>query len=340
MLVSFIIPTYNASNTICRCLDSVYSLPLPQSEFEVITIDDCSTDSTVRIIESYSTQKKNLVLLRQSENHRQGAARNRGLSVAQSQYIVFLDSDDEIGSGIVSALELAKRNDLEMTAIRGGKISEEGQEKGGYELPYPQDKFFSWIDLQVLHPFWCTGPVMYVYSRLFLNIVNYPFSENVTYEDSDFVNVHLYHAKKMGYCDLVSYKIYDNPHSTTHTITHSKVCDYALLGVRMLAFYESLDDKECVYSKSILEGGSYNIMRACRNLFKLESFADVRAFYKRFDHFSDRKRLSAYREPAYCWNSWTRFCLKHKDLAMFIIGTILTTRILSLKTFFKKKHYA
>lgn len=49
--VSFIIPAYNAADTIERCLDSIYALSLKREEFEVIVIDDCSSDNTVKIIE-------------------------------------------------------------------------------------------------------------------------------------------------------------------------------------------------------------------------------------------------------------------------------------------------
>ena len=49
MMISFVIPMYNASSTIFRCLDSIYGLPVDEKDFEVIVIDDCSTDNTVEI---------------------------------------------------------------------------------------------------------------------------------------------------------------------------------------------------------------------------------------------------------------------------------------------------
>ena len=85
-------PSYNSQSTINRCLDSVYALPIPEDEYEVIVIDDCSTDHTVDIIKVYEHTHSNLTLLVQLQNHRQGAARNRGLEVAQGEYIFFLDT--------------------------------------------------------------------------------------------------------------------------------------------------------------------------------------------------------------------------------------------------------
>ena len=109
MLFSIIIPCYNSSQTIFRCLDSAYALPVDETEFEVIVVDDCSMDGTVQTIESYAGNHSNLVLLVQPENNRQGAARNRGVSIAQGKYILFLDSDDEHDLGVLSAIALAER---------------------------------------------------------------------------------------------------------------------------------------------------------------------------------------------------------------------------------------
>ena len=336
-LLSIIIPAYNAQATINRCLDSVYSLPVSEDEFEVIVIDDCSTDRTVDIIRTYEQVHNNLELLVQPVNYRQGAARNRGLRVAKGKYICFLDSDDEVRPGVVSAVNLADRNSLELTIMRSIKVSSDGQITYNYDLPYDSNDVFSGISFQCNHPFWCTGPVLYVYLRSFLESVNYPFAENVLYEDTDFVNVHLFYAKRMSYCNSIGYQVFNNPLSTTHSISFYHVTDYALLGTRMLSFYKQLEDKKNPFAYSMLEGGSYNIMRSCKNLFKLSSISDVRLFYKRFDSFIDRRGLLSYCEPAYCWNRWTRFCLKHKYCTILIVGGILSINLVPFVRRIKQK---
>ena len=174
MTTSFIIPAFNASDTIGRCLDSVYELQLQPREFEVIIIDDCSTDNTVEIIEKYASGCDNLLLIRQPENHRQGAARNLGIACAKGDYVVFVDSDDEVDSGLTCALQLAANNNLDMVAMRYAKVGKEGKTDEDVILPYKQDKVFNGIELQTEFAFWCTAPWAYVYRKAFLNEVNYP----------------------------------------------------------------------------------------------------------------------------------------------------------------------
>lgn len=320
MTISFIIPAYNASETIGRCLDSIFSLGLSDQDFEIIVIDDDSSDETAGIIENRLASRNNLFLLRQSSNHRQGAARNRGVAIARGRYVVFVDSDDETAPGVISAIKLCEDLGLDMVAMRVITLRDNGQvDKETEQLE--SNIVFTGKELQTLHPFWFTGPVAYVYRKTFLEKTNYPFAEDVLFEDSDFVNIHLFYANRMSFCDECGYLIHYNHKSTTHTISYNHVSDYAILGNRMLSFYQNrIEDKSSKYAESILEGGSYNIMCSCRNLLKLKSISDVRSFYSRFDQFCDRKQLLSYRKPSYCWNRWTRFCLKHKSMTVLLIG--------------------
>lgn len=71
-LVSVIIPNYNHARYLEQRLESVFNQTY--QNFEVIFLDDCSTDNSVELVKEYARDRSNLVLLCQSENHRQGAA--------------------------------------------------------------------------------------------------------------------------------------------------------------------------------------------------------------------------------------------------------------------------
>lgn len=337
MLVSFIIPAYNASNYIIRCLDSIYSLPMAADSFEVIVIDDCSTDNTVQVIWEYIHNKvshSNIHLLLQSVNQRQGAARNRGVSIASGKYIVYVDSDDEIAPGIIAAVTLADEYNHEMVAFHSEKVDESGNITEYRKLPYRREDVFTGIQLQTEHPFWFTGPVAYVYKRDFLDKVHYPYMEGVLFEDSDYVNNHLYHATRMGYVTECGYRVYHNSTSTTHTMSYKHVSDYYLLGTRMLKLYDRIEDKNTKYADTIREGGSYNIWKSFRRLTLLPP-NDKMAFYSRIDELSNRKKYYHMQEPAYCWTIWTKIGIKHKYIMLCLstagnIALRITKRIKKL----------
>ncbi len=339
MLVSFIIPSYNSAHTVKRCLDSIYALSLKPEEFEVIFIDDCSTDYTVSIIENFKFQVSNLTLLRQPKNNRQGAARNRGMSVAKGEYICFVDSDDMVTDGIVDAIRLAKEKQTDMTAFHMAFVGDKGEITHEQEhLSFSPDQIISGIEFQNKYPYWCSGPVAYVYSREFLNSTSYPFREGVLYEDSDFVAMHLYYVRRMAYSSTLGYLAYYREGSTTHSISYRNVSDYLLLGARMLALYDKITEDQLTnerlselssgeivrFAEGILEGACFNVAKSCRRLVKLDSIGDVRAFYERVDSMTDANALyTDKRLRKYYWSVWTSICLGHKCLAIILLTLLL-----------------
>lgn len=102
--LSFILPCYNVGRFITETLGSLYAQGMPEEEFEVICVNDCSTDDTHDRIAAFAEGHSNLVLLDQPRNMYSGAARNRGLDVAKGEYIWFVDSDDMAKPGMAPKL--------------------------------------------------------------------------------------------------------------------------------------------------------------------------------------------------------------------------------------------
>lgn len=105
---SIIIPAYNAEKTISVCLNSVVNQIDFSEKFEVIVIDDGSTDNTLQIIENYALKYSNFRVITQ-KNRGVSVARNTGLDNSNGKYIIFLDSDDSLdSSALTNALLDAK----------------------------------------------------------------------------------------------------------------------------------------------------------------------------------------------------------------------------------------
>lgn len=105
--VSMIMPVYNGSEFLCQTLDSIFSQTFKQ--FELIAVNDGSTDNSLEILTSYKEQHDNLVLLSQS-NAGPSAARNAALKIAQGEFILFGDSDDLLESDSIEKLYYAAKS--------------------------------------------------------------------------------------------------------------------------------------------------------------------------------------------------------------------------------------
>ena len=113
--ISYILPCYNVGRFITDTLGSLYAQGMPEDEFEVICVNDCSTDDTHDRIAAFAEGHTNLILLDQPRNMYSGAARNRGLDVAQGEYIWFVDSDDQAKPGMAPhLLEIARERELDL----------------------------------------------------------------------------------------------------------------------------------------------------------------------------------------------------------------------------------
>lgn len=93
-MVSIIIPVYNGEEflkeTICSCLNQTYQ------EIEVIVVDDCSNDNSVKVVEALSTYDKRVKLIRNEKNLGFCGNANKGAGIASGEYLIVLGQDDMI----------------------------------------------------------------------------------------------------------------------------------------------------------------------------------------------------------------------------------------------------
>ncbi|WP_409303494.1 glycosyltransferase family 2 protein [Peribacillus sp. SCS-155] len=101
MLISIIIPVFNAEKYIAKCLDSVINQTY--KDIEIILVNDGSTDSSGSICDAYAKRDDRVIVLHQ-ENGGVSSARNNGLKIAKGKYIGFVDPDDWISHNMYSNL--------------------------------------------------------------------------------------------------------------------------------------------------------------------------------------------------------------------------------------------
>ncbi|MGT2964385.1 glycosyltransferase [Streptococcus acidominimus] len=103
MELSIIIPIYNVEDYLSQCLDSVYQLD-DTIQYEVILVNDGSTDSSESIIVSYSARYAEKTRVVHQHNQGLSAARNSGMQVAKGDYVLFVDSDDVVEAAKIALL--------------------------------------------------------------------------------------------------------------------------------------------------------------------------------------------------------------------------------------------
>lgn len=107
MKFSIIIPVYNREHVVRRCIDSV--LMQSSSDYEILIIDDGSTDGTWSVLNEYKSTNE-CVKIFHKDNGGVSSARNLGLVNANGEYIVFVDSDDWVAQGYLKYLEMVLKN--------------------------------------------------------------------------------------------------------------------------------------------------------------------------------------------------------------------------------------
>jgi glycosyltransferase involved in cell wall biosynthesis len=121
--LSIVIPIYNVEKYLAKCIESVLNQDIPTDEYEIILINDGSTDSSLQIAEKFVQMHPYIRLISQ-ENQGLSAARNRGLDESKGEYVWFIDSDDWIQTDILKQLLLlCVFNELDMLSINRIRVS-------------------------------------------------------------------------------------------------------------------------------------------------------------------------------------------------------------------------
>ncbi|WP_396425955.1 glycosyltransferase family 2 protein [Lactococcus cremoris] len=114
MKISVVIPCYNVEKYVSRCIESVLKQNISKQDFEILAINDGSTDKTLQILRGYEEKYSHIRVINQM-NKGLGETRNNGIENVESDYIAFLDSDDWIDQDYLKVLySLAEEYSLDI----------------------------------------------------------------------------------------------------------------------------------------------------------------------------------------------------------------------------------
>lgn len=210
--LSVVIPMYNVAQYLEKCIGSVYNQGLEEEEFEIILVDDESSDNSVVIATSLTKYKKNVTIICQ-KNMGLGGARNSGVKQAVGKYLLFLDSDDwYLPNTLQCILSIANENQLDVLEFAAQGITANGK------IIYNKSKFST----KILDGIEYYNSVRYMnsacnklYKTDFLKKNNLFFLERIFIEDFEFNTRVFVKTKRVLATDFLVAQFLQSPNSIT-----------------------------------------------------------------------------------------------------------------------------
>lgn len=210
MFLSIIIPIYNVERYIRSALESIYSQKYDEADFEVIVVNDGTTDNSMVIVDEYANKYDNLHIINQ-ENQGLSCARNAGLRIAQGDYVWFVDSDDKISADSLTQLQhlIFHNSNIDIFAFNMVWVQEEtGKGKEERIIPKKKHRYLYGQILcfnQIVGKFVTTPVQRYIFKRRFLLNNSLKFHPGIFHEDEEFVPRAMFMAKGICFVDYAPY---------------------------------------------------------------------------------------------------------------------------------------
>lgn len=223
MRFSIVVPFYNVEKYIDRCLDSI--IDQVYQNFEVIVVNDGSTDNSCEIVNRYVERYSNKIKLINQQNSGLGAARNTGIKQATGEYLVFVDSDDYLDKSMLYVLnKYIEENTYDILIFNSFYASENGRIIKKYEMC---GGFYGITSLSE-HPqllFLPAAAWNKIFRREFVLNTQVLFPAGLLYEDASTIRIWLEKARSVYCCNEYLYYYVQRKNSTMHMKTSHRMLD-------------------------------------------------------------------------------------------------------------------
>lgn len=225
MKLSIIIPVYNCEKYIDKCFESLIRQDF--KDFEIIAINDGSTDNSLKSIEKYC-KKYDFIKLIDKENEGQGVARNIGIKIAHGEYVTFVDSDDYLsGKDSIRLLyNQMKKNDLDLliynyNIVINDKIISNNLNLKENKIFKKEEILTSFLETNEVEGFSCNK----IFKRDILIKNNINFLEHKKFEDIPMVVKYILNSEKIMFNNKKLYNYVMRTDSTTNKINIKSLLD-------------------------------------------------------------------------------------------------------------------
>ncbi len=236
MRLSIIVPVFNMASDgkLTFCLDSLLNQTI--DDYEIIAVDDCSTDNSLDILKDYETKHPGRFIAVHSEvNHHQGGAKNIALRIAKGDWISFIDADDWIAPDYYEQMfEVADRTGADMVGCDYCEVSEHTFVPGR-QVPNSRPDQTGILTASQKRSMIIDGGSLCtkIYRRDRIIRDGLFFPEDIFYEDNAVGNSYLIMANHYEYIEKPLYYYYQHDSSTVHTFSVTR-CEDRMAAGRMI----------------------------------------------------------------------------------------------------------
>lgn len=240
MKLSIIVPVYNVEKYVKRCLCSVLNQDVERQEYEVVIIDDGSTDDSMIVVESLLGEARENVQICSQKNAGLSVTRNRGISMAKGEYVWFVDSDDWIEENCLSYLFPYLDGKQDVLQLQFRYVYDDSSKN----IDAPSISFTRGISGEsLIKRMMLPAPAQFcIYRRNFLEENQLFFCPNIYHEDMDFKPKVLFSARVCSVVDRVVYNYYQRSEgSITGTFKKKNFEDLLFVANDLLDFVTKKD---------------------------------------------------------------------------------------------------
>lgn len=219
LLLTYIIPVYNTERYVLRCLYSIVNQQLWPDDYEVLVVDDGSTDGSRAIVESFARDHRQVKLLTQ-ENAGVSAARNLAMDNARGRYIMFVDSDDRLEDDVIHGL-IQRAVDEDLDVLSFNYSCEDSQ---GNVLPHTREDNYASTSVATGYDFLSNHSMTpYVWrffiKREYLESKGWRFDTSlIVCEDGALIARFLLNAMRMAHDSTIAYCYVNRSDSAMHNL--------------------------------------------------------------------------------------------------------------------------
>lgn len=219
MKLSIIIPVYNVETYLQKCVNSLLSQDIPKTDYEIILVDDGSTDKSGELCDYLAANNGNICVIHQ-QNRGPSAARNTGIAAATGKYIQFVDSDDYLCPNVLGGIIYQLENQrLDILRINYQNVNSDGEvfEPNKYSKPfddYSEEVCDGVSFLNGRLGFACYAVQFITHASLLHHGCN-NFKEGIYYEEVDWAPRILIQAKRVASSQTMVYNYFHRQNSIT-----------------------------------------------------------------------------------------------------------------------------